>query len=275
MSSPQWGWVRLFGAKRADPDENGRNSETKRAIWTGPTPKRSQRRGLQTPLRQKNGVPYQKTDFRAEVWIFGPKKKNSLFNSNHVPAMTGQSCQKEKVPFSQMNIGLSAFRGWLLWRKTDFRPVFRLSAKRKNGRFSVIFFRTTSVGPPNYFLGAPDIPAKFRRPRIKIRGTSESKVGIAKNGQNPGRRPKNGPPSAQTATYRKTKSIQSYLRIWGRYYPIESGPSDPKKWGLYGCSVKKCRFLQIFGPKMGPGVRPEARRATQSTQKRCLFGVQS
>ena len=28
-------------------------------------------------------------------------------------------------------------------------------------------------------------------------------------------RPKNGPPSGQTATYRKTKVIQSYLRIWG------------------------------------------------------------
>ena len=53
---------------------------------------------------------------------------------------------------------------------------------------------------------------------------------------------RNGPPSGQTATYRKTEGIQSYLRIWGTYDPIESGPSDPKKWGLYGCSVKKCRF---------------------------------
>ena len=54
--------------------------------------------------------------------------------------------------------------------------------------------------------------------------------------------PKNDPPSGQTATYRKTKVIQSYLRIWGTYDPIESGSSDPKKWGLYGCSVKKCRI---------------------------------
>ena len=30
---------------------------------------------------------------------------------------------------------------------------------------------------------------------------------------------KNGPPSGQTATYRKTKDIQSYLRIWGTYDP--------------------------------------------------------
>ena len=41
--------------------------------------------------------------------------------------------------------------------------------------------------------------------------------------------PKNGPPSGQTATYRKTKGIQSYLRIWGCYDPIESGPSETKK----------------------------------------------
>merc|ERR1712173_86116 len=38
------------------------------------------------------------------------------------------------------------------------------------------------------------------------------------------------------------EGIQSYLRIWGTYDPIESGPSEPKKWGLYRRSVKKCRF---------------------------------
>ena len=35
--------------------------------------------------------------------------------------------------------------------------------------------------------------------------------------------------------------------MWGCYDPIGLDPSDPKKWGLYGCSVKK---NQIFGPKM-------------------------
>ena len=44
------------------------------------------------------------------------------------------------------------------------------------------------------------------------------------------------------AIYRKTKVIQSYLRMWGTYDPIESEPSDPKKLGLYGCSVKKGDF---------------------------------
>ena len=46
--------------------------------------------------------------------------------------------------------------------------------------------------------------------------------------------PKNGPPSGQTATYRKTEGIQSYLRIWGRYDPIELGSSDPKNGGYIG-----------------------------------------
>ena len=48
-------------------------------------------------------------------WIFGPKseflgqkKKCSLLSSNHVLATTGQSCAKEKVPFSQINISLLA-----------------------------------------------------------------------------------------------------------------------------------------------------------------------
>ena len=34
--------------------------------------------------------------------------------------------------------------------------------------------------------------------------------------------PRNGPPGGQTATYQKTEGIQSYLRIWGTYDPIES-----------------------------------------------------
>ena len=61
--------------------------------------------------------------------------------------------------------------------------------------------------------------------------------------------PWNSPPSGQTARYRKTEGIQSYLRIWGTYDPIESELSDPKKGGLYGCSVKKnrfCKYSQIW-----------------------------
>ena len=38
--------------------------------------------------------------------------------------------------------------------------------------------------------------------------------------------------SQKTAIYRKSEVIQSYLRIWGTYDPIESGPSEPKNWGV-------------------------------------------
>ena len=61
--------------------------------------------------------------------------------------------------------------------------------------------------------------------------------------------PYNGPPSSQMGTYRKTEAIQSCLRIRGSYDAIESGPSEPKKRGLYGCSVKKSDFWGNFGPK--------------------------
>ena len=69
--------------------------------------------------------------------------------------------------------------------------------------------------------------------------------------------PRNGPPGGQTATYQKTEGIQSYLRIWGSYGPIESGPSERKKGGLYGCSVKKSDLLPLFGPKIGPDAPQE------------------
>ena len=44
----------------------------------------------------------------------------------------------------------------------DFWPGFRFSAKRKNGRFSVIPAGTGSVVNVGYFLGGPDGPTKFR-----------------------------------------------------------------------------------------------------------------
>ena len=93
----------------------------------------------------------------------------------------------------------------------------------------------------------------------------------AKKGQNPAWKPENNPPSGKTATYQKTEVIQSYLRIWGTYDPIESGPSDPKKWGLYGRSVKKCTFL---GQKWAPAAAP--RPAVQRGQhKNVVFLVSS
>ena len=60
-----------------------------------------------------------KTDFWAEIQIFGAKKKHTLLNSNHVLATTGQSCAKEKVPFSQINISLLADFGCYFGRKKN------------------------------------------------------------------------------------------------------------------------------------------------------------
>ena len=65
--------------------------------------------------------------------------------------------------------------------------------------------------------------------------------------------PRNGPPSGQTTIYRKTKGIQSYLRIWGTYDPNESGPSEPNKWGFHRCSVKNAEFQAknaVFWPEI-------------------------
>ena len=89
-----------------------------------------------------------KTDFRAEIRILGAKKKCSLLSSNHVLATTGQSCAKEKVPFSQINISLLADFGCYFGKKRIFGPfsAFRQSVKTAvYGHFSVILAGTGSV----------------------------------------------------------------------------------------------------------------------------------
>ena len=65
------------------------------------------------------------------------------------------------------------------------------------------------------------------------------------------------------AIYRKTKVIQSYLRMWESYDPIESEPSDPKKLGLYGCSIKKGDFGGKKGPKRASTGSIEVKSAKQ------------
>ena len=44
--------------------------------------------------------------------------------------------------------------------------------------------------------------------------------------------PEKSMPSGRTGTYKETEGIQSYLRIWGRYVPIEPGLSEAKKVGF-------------------------------------------
>ena len=99
---------------------------------------------------RKNRFQYEKTDFRAEIRIFGAKKNIHFFvlNDNHVLAATGQSCAKEKVPFSQMNISLLADFGCYFGKKRIFSPfsTFRQSVKTAiYGHFSVILAETGSV----------------------------------------------------------------------------------------------------------------------------------
>ena len=84
--------------------------------------------------------------------------------------------------------------------------------------------------------------------------------------------PYNGLPNSRMGTYRKTKGIQSYLRIWGCYDPIESGPSETKKGGLYRCSVKKSDFGAIFWPKNGPW-RPPGDNPAMRWHKKVVFQV--
>ena len=96
----------------------------------------------------KNRFPYEKTDFRAKIRIFGAKKKHPLLSSNHVLATTGQSCAKEKVPFSQINISLLADFGCYFGKKRIFGPfsAFRQNVKTAvYGHFSVILAGTGSV----------------------------------------------------------------------------------------------------------------------------------
>ena len=50
----------------------------------------------------KIGVVWQTLEFLAKNRDFGPKKKRSLLDPNHVLATTGQCCPKEKVPFYQI-----------------------------------------------------------------------------------------------------------------------------------------------------------------------------
>ena len=67
--------------------------------------------------RAKNGswtkirVVWQKLDFWTKNRNFGPKKRGSLFNPNHVLATTEKSCSKKKVAFAQIIKGENVILG--------------------------------------------------------------------------------------------------------------------------------------------------------------------
>merc|ERR1712209_34485 len=68
----------------------------------------------------KIGVVWQKLDFWAKNRNFGPKKRRSLFYSNHVLATTGKSCSKKKSAFAQITKGGNVILGYFL----GLTPVF-------------------------------------------------------------------------------------------------------------------------------------------------------
>ena len=143
------------------PHENGRNSETKNRTIDPKVPKRNQRRGLRVPLCQKTGSHMKKINFGPKTGFLGPKK-NPTFYFRPCSSHDRTKLSKEKSTlFPNEYQSFSKFRIFF-WKKTDFRPVFRFSAKRKNGRFSVNPAGTGSVVIVGHFFAEPDGPNKFR-----------------------------------------------------------------------------------------------------------------
>ena len=119
----------------------------------------------------KVGGRMAKIRFLGRKLIFRAKKKHSPLNSNHVLATTGQSCEKKKVPFSQINISLLQILGVFFWEKRTFGQKKHFSAERKNGHYSEIPVRTRSIVIVGHFFDGPDSPTKFCWPQSKIKGT--------------------------------------------------------------------------------------------------------
>ena len=175
-------------------------------------------------MPRKNGFLAQKQHFWAQkgpFWAIEPKKRPAERPNGHLPE--NQRCSVKKSDFGA-NFG----------PKTC--PCTPQELARHYDKHENIVFLVPSHDSSKKFGGCPQ-KMDFG-PKNSTFGPKKAHFGQSG--------PKNGLPSGQTATYRKTKGIQSCLMIWGTYDPIESGPSDPKKWGLYGCSVKKCRFWPIL-----------------------------
>ena len=64
--------------------------------------------------RPKLGSYGQNWIFLAKNQNFGPKKKEPLFDRNHVLATTGKSCSKKKVAFAQIIKGGNVILGDIL-----------------------------------------------------------------------------------------------------------------------------------------------------------------
>ena len=80
-----------------------------------------------------------------------------------------------------------------------------------------------------------------------------------------------GHETARRAAKRPHTGIQSYLRIWGTYDPIESGLSKPRKGGFCGYNVKNLIWGPILAKKRALAPPTGACPALWWTWKRCLL----
>ena len=101
-------------------------------------------------------------------WIFGPKKRRSLFYSNHVLATTGKSCSKIKIPSSGGNIIFWRYLGWFFGIICIFgqKATFQLNIIRA---VSLWFHWTGSVVILGHFLMAKTVPPSFVENGPKLR----------------------------------------------------------------------------------------------------------
>ena len=74
--------------------------------------------------------PIAKNEFSGRNPKFWAQKEHTPLRRNHVLAMTGQSCAKKKVPFSQINVCLLVvFECFFFWIKNGFSARFPLFGK--------------------------------------------------------------------------------------------------------------------------------------------------
>ena len=138
----------------------------------------------------KIGVVWQKSDFLAKNQNFGPKKRHSLFNPNHVLATTGKSCSKKKgclCPKKYQTLKKFWVIFWVkthLWPKHTFQP---------NVKTSVIPAHAGSVVILGNFFDGSDGSTKFCWKRSRIKGTYTYDPTQAQKGQKQGQAPKKDP----------------------------------------------------------------------------------
>ena len=196
---------------------------------------------------QYHAVPYDAMRYNGIICIFGPKKGHfrQLGPRNGTPS--GQTATFRKTEGIQSYLRICGCydlikSGLSEPKKRDFMGVAQKNlifglflgqkwalaapqelAQQHERHKNVVFLVSGHDG--NKEIGGCAQKNDFR-PKNSIFGPKKGHFGQSV--------PKNGPPSGQTATYRKIEGIQSYLRICGCYDLIKSGSSEPKKRDFIG-----------------------------------------